>query len=219
MENPWSDICFESPYILQMDKRQILDFDSRQKSRAKLVFESIPEPFIGNPDTARIVLLLLNPGHSDQDPAAHRNMHFKAALLKNLRGEPQDYPFYPLNPAFAGNPTAKWWIPRVRELQQASGLNLKTLSERLLAIEWFPYHSRSSGLPTTQVCSSQEYTFQLARKMMDDRVVLRMRSANRWSIVDTRFQHVPTLKNPRCGYISRRNTGHDVFERLVRALG
>lgn len=88
MTNPWSEMSSEAPYVLEMDKGQIRDFDSRQKSHARLVLESIPEPFIGNPETARVVLLLLNPGHSDDDPDAHRNLQFKNALFRNLRGEP-----------------------------------------------------------------------------------------------------------------------------------
>ena len=219
MKNPWSDLCSEAPYILEMDNIQVREYDSRQLESAKLVFESIPEPFIGNPETAKVALLLLNPGHSHEDPEAHRHPALKEALFRNLKGEPQQYPFYPLNPALSWSPTAKWWIPRTRELKKAAGLTDLALSERLLAIEWFPYHSRSSGLPKTQLCKSQTYTFNLATKMRrDEKLVLRMRSVNHWSAVDPKFRDSPSLKNPRCGYITRRNTEEDLFERIVDAL-
>ena len=218
MTNPWSELRSEPPYVLEMDAREIRDYDSRQKNNAKLALDSVPEPFIGNPETATVVLLLLNPGHSPRDTEAHSDAPFKEALFRNLRGESQHYPFYPLNPAFASTPSAKWWIPRLRELKQEAGLTDAALSNKLLAIEWFPYHSRISGLPTKRVCESQDYTFRLAKKMFADRLVLRMRSVNHWSAVDSRFHDIPALKNPRCGHISRRNTQASLFDEIMKAL-
>jgi hypothetical protein len=69
----------------------------------------IPEPYIGNSETATPVLLQLNRGHDEKDTEAHSNEQFKKALFRNLRSEPQDYPFYPLNPAFKDSPSAKWF--------------------------------------------------------------------------------------------------------------
>ncbi len=218
MTNPWLKLCSEPPYVLEMDASEIQNYDSRQRNDAKLMLDSVPEPYIGNPETATLVLLLLNPGHSPRDSKSHSNAQFKEALFRNLRGEPQDYPFYPLNPAFSSTPSAEWWIPRLRELTQETGLTDAALSKKLIAIEWFPYHSRSSGLPTKRVCSSQDYTFGLAKKLFTDRLVLRMRSIKHWSGVDSRFQNIPALKNPRCGHISRRNTKAGLFEEIIKAL-
>jgi hypothetical protein len=130
----------------------------------------------------------------------------------------QDYPFYPLNPTLSWTPTARWWTPRLRDLKDASGLGSGEISERLLAIEWFPYHSKSPGLPRTLVCESQKYTFQLAKEMLASKLVIRMRSFNHWAPIDPRFSQVPCLKNPRCGYVSRRNTEAGLFDRIVKAL-
>jgi hypothetical protein len=66
-----------------------------------------------------------------------------------------DYPFYPLNPEFANKPTALWWRPRLQALQYATSLDDRALSERLIAIEWFPYHSRYAHLPINRICESQ----------------------------------------------------------------
>jgi hypothetical protein len=218
MTNPWSKLCTQTPYVLEMDASEIRDYDSRQRNEAKLALDSIPEPYIGNPATASLVLLLLNPGHSPKDAEAHSNPQFKEALFRNLRGEPQDYPFYPLNPAFSFTPSSKWWIPRLRELRQETGLTDAALSRKILAIEWFPYHSRNSGLPTKRVCRSQDYTFELAKEMLASRLVLRMRSVKHWTAVDSRFQNVPALNNPRCGHISRRNMTGGLFEEIIKSL-
>lgn len=207
MTNPWAELRPEPPYILPMDETQILEYDSRRHEGSKLGLDSIPEPFIGNPETAKVVLLLLNPGYSRKGSEAHRNPALKEELFRNLRGERGPYPFYPLNPALSWSPTAQWWVPRTRELRQATGLNDLMLSERLLAIEWFPYPSRSSGLPTRQLCNSQDYTFELAKRMLDTKFVVRTRSVNHWSKVDPRFRNIPSLNNPQCGFISPGNTG------------
>jgi hypothetical protein len=219
MINPWLKLTSESQYILEVDKKEVLAFAGRQKENAKLELNSIPEPFIGNPETARVVLLLLNPGHKKEDSEAHKKLDFKKALFQNLRGQAQPYPFYPLNPAFSCTPSAKWWTPRTRELKEASNLSMEVLSERLFAIEWFPYHSISSGLPTSLVCESQKYTVELVKKMIAKNVlIVRMRSVNHWSKVDERLRKVPALRNPRCSYISRRNAGAELFEMIVSAL-
>jgi len=218
MTNPWLELRSDPPYILPMDERQIREHNSRRHESSKLALESIPEPFIGNPETAKVVLLLLNPGHNQYESEAHRHPDLKEALFRNLRGEPRPYPFFPLNPSLSWSPTAKWWLPRTRELRESTGLDCLTLSEKLLAIEWFPYHSRNSGLPTRRLCESQKYTFELAKTMLATKFVVRMRSVNHWSAVDPRFRDIPSLKNPRSGYISRSNTEGNLFERIVEAL-
>ena len=44
----YADLCSEPPYVLEMDASEIQDYDSRQRNEAKLVLDSIPEPYIGN---------------------------------------------------------------------------------------------------------------------------------------------------------------------------
>ena len=219
MQNPWAELSPNGgTYLLDVDREQIKRYNSVQVEGAKLVLESVPEPFIGNPRLAKVVLLLLNPGHKPEDRDAHCDPVFKAALFRNLQQEAQDYPFYPLNPALSWTPSAKWCTQRLRDLKASSGLSSAELSGKLLAIEWFPYHSKSSGLPRTLVCESQKYTFQLAKEMLASKLVIRMRSINHWAQVDPMFSQVPCLKNPRCGYVSKRNTEAGLFDRIVKAL-
>lgn len=166
MINPWPQLPRERPYILEMDRECIDKFNASRhgaKESRTIVSDSLPEPFIGNPSLARIVLLGLNPGHSPFDAEAHLNEDFRNTMLRNLHHEPQECPFYPLNPKFDWTPTAKWWCPRIKKLLDATGLSDEQFAERLLVIEWFPYHSQRSGLPINRLCESQSYSF-LARK-------------------------------------------------------
>jgi hypothetical protein len=52
MTNPWLELRSEPPYVLEMDSGQIRQHDSQRHASGKLGLDSIPEPFIGNPETA-----------------------------------------------------------------------------------------------------------------------------------------------------------------------
>jgi hypothetical protein len=218
VQNPWPELPSKSPYILSIDCESIRRYNESYRGANGVNVESVPEPFIGDLRSARLVLLNLNPGDSDDDRKAHCDDAFKGAMLHNLRCELQEYPFYSLNPSFSWTGAGKWWRPRTLELQLAAGLDVATFAKRLFVIEWFPYHSRKSALRPKLLCESQKYSFQLAKEMLDKKLVVRMRAKKHWVGVDQRFGEVPSLKNPQCGYVSRGNTEGDLFERMVEAL-
>jgi hypothetical protein len=98
-------------------------------------------------------------------------------------------------------------------------LSLTAVAEKLLVIEWFPYHSKKSGLPSKRVCPSQDYSFRLAEDALDKNlIVVGMRSRKRWVNVDSRFGEVPFLSSPQNPTVSIRSTGKELFERLLEAL-
>jgi hypothetical protein len=220
MDNPWLSLdTHGSSYILDLDRDEIERHNERIRQPAKkIVLGSIPEPFIGNPKSARIVLLGLNPGHSEDDEATYRdNSDFRNSMFRNLRHESQEYPFYPLSPAFRKTGAGRWWYARTRQMRDLSGLNDHELANRLMVIEWFPYHSISFAIPSN-LCTSQNYSFQLAKQMLQDgRLVVLMRARKLWSEVDSRFGSVPCLKNHQCSYITKGNTG-EWFNRILETL-
>jgi hypothetical protein len=218
VENPWTELPGQSPYILDVDRSSIEAYNISHKDDSKIVVGSIPEPFIGNPKSARVVLLNLNPGHSEDDAIDHADCDFRGAMIRNLRHEPQDFPFYALNPKFKWTGCGKWWRARTRKLHEAD-LSWEAISNGLLVIEWFPYHSLTSDLPSKRLCPSQEYSFQLAKEMLAGKVlVVGMRSKRRWLNALPARQNVPFLKNPRNPYISPANTSADFFEQIVECL-
>ncbi len=222
IDNPWLKLLpSEGTNVLDMDREAIDSYnDSVRNPEAKVILASIPEPFIGNPESARVVLLNLNPGHSEKDEKDHRGAELQEAMLHNLRHESQEYPFYPLNPAFKGTGVEKWWSPILRKLQTESGLDTLTIARGLLVIEWFPYHSKKSALPAKLVCESQKYSFQLARNMLEKHsaVGVGMRSMDHWVKADRWFGSVPFLKNRQRPWISRGNMDEGLFDRIVEAL-
>jgi hypothetical protein len=222
MDNPWMELLpSEGSYVLDMDRKAIDRYnDSLRSPEAKVMLASIPEPFIGNPASARVVLLGLNPGHSLENEREHRGAELRKAMFHNLRHESQEYPFYPLNPAFKGVGAAEWWRPILSKLHEEPGLDASTIAGGLLVIEWFPYHSKKSALPVEPICESQRYSFQLARDMLEKHgaVGVGMRSMDHWMGADRWFGNVPFLKNRQRPWISRGNMDEGLFDRIVEAL-
>ena len=222
MDNPWMELLpSEGSYVLDMDRKAIDRYnDSLHNPEARVMLASIPEPFIGNPASARVVLLGLNPGHSLENEKEHRGAELQKAMFHNLHHEPQEYPFYPLNPAFKATGVAEWWRPILRKLHEEPGLDARTIARGLLVIEWFPYHSKKSALPAKLVCESQRYCFQLARDMLEKHgaVGVGMRSMDHWVSADRWFGKVPFLKNRQRPWISRDNMDGGLFDRIVQAL-
>jgi hypothetical protein len=216
--NPWIGLCSSNgSYILPEDSSQISEHNKLYGHLPTAVIEGlIPEPFIGNADSAKVILLGLNPGHSDDDAKNHQKPEFREALCKNLCGDYQNYPFYPLNPEFITTTGAgRWWDKRTRELQEECGLKL--VAERLMVIEWFPYHSKRFAPKLT--CHSQRYSFKLAKDLLGKKpIILRMRARKHWTHAVPALAAVPSLRNPQCGYLSKGNMDGDLFARVVKAI-
>src|SRR5580698_8416999 len=154
MRNVWLDLPQASPYVLEIDRKAVDEYNTKAKGATKINVGSIPEPFIGNPETATVILLNLNPGDVADDAIAHADPDFRAAMMSNLRHELQESPFYALNLKFVRTPCAKWWRQNLKELWENPNTNLTRarVAERLCVIEWFPYHSTKAGLANKPIC-------------------------------------------------------------------
>lgn len=179
----------------------------------------LPEPFIGDPETAKVVLLNLNPGFDDTVERTHNRSEIKDAIFRNLRQESREYPCYAFDPVFARTGVANYWCQYTQTLQKEVGLTDREFAQRLLVIEWFPYASISCGLPAGPFCKSQHYSFQLAKELLARGVeIIGTRSVQRWLKAGPEFSRVPFLKNKQRPWITRNNLDSGVFDRLVAAL-
>jgi hypothetical protein len=219
IENPWLKLPSDAPYVLEIDRKCIERYNEKKRSRARKIDTSlIPEPFIGNPRSAKLVLLNLNPGLAEDDAEAHTRPDLKAAMFLNLRHESQQYPFYPLNPQFEKTPCAKWWLRITGRLIQ--GLDVACVAEKLLVIEWFPYHSQESGLPKDRrVCESQQYSCQLVQEMRArGAFMVLLRSQENWAICDKHLSKLPLPNSRENPVISATNFGEKWFNQMRRSL-
>lgn len=146
----------------------------------------IPEPFVGAVTIAPVVVLQLNPGSDETNPASHADPDFRAALLKNLRHEPTKWPFYFLDPRFQkAHPGGRWWISKIRKL--AETVPIERLAQRLAVVEWFPYKSPRFRVGCT--VQSQQYGYFLVASAIDcGALIVASRSQSLWE------KSVPALR-------------------------
>src|SRR5262249_18254 len=99
MDNPWLSLPKNEPFVLADDHLMIQAFNTQASEHTFVQLELLPEPFLGNPHTAKVILLNLNPGFSPNDRASHHDdPYFVQTSRANLEQTQAEYPLYLLNP-------------------------------------------------------------------------------------------------------------------------
>lgn len=217
MRNPWLEINADPPYLLKNDLQEIDTFNQKyRKTDYEIQPELIPEPYIGN-FNSNIVLLNLNPGCSVENYKEHSEPIFKSILLKNLSNINQSFPFYYLNPELSHVRGAIWWSKMLRGLVERFGP--KNVSNNLLCVEFFPYHSKKYRHISRKL-ESQKFNFDLVHQAIHShRLIIIMRSKKIWEEAIpalTKYNKVFALKNPQNVCITKNNCpdGFPLIEEL-----
>jgi hypothetical protein len=217
--NPWLAVPLQADYVLPSDSDAIYKFNAKAREMCKVQLNVLPEPFIGRTG-APVVLLGLNPGFGDRDPAAHARPEFQTLLRNNYNHGRSAFPFYFLDPSLESQGRT-WWEKKLKWLLER--FKREELAWSILYVEYFPYHSRrfdhaSPALP------SQEYGFDLVRSAIcRGSVVVIMRSRKLWVSKVPELESYPlafTLKNPQTVTVSSGNfvncAGFDVVVSAIR---
>lgn len=214
--NPWLALPKEAPFVLPED-REILNLCGNKVDGLR--FDVLPDPFVGNLESAQVVLLALNPGfeQADLDVCMQSKLYVQQTLA-NLQSK-ADTPFFFFHEGLEFSGGNWWWSRKLRALSNA-GVTSHQLGERIMCIEYLPYHSvhykhLNRHLP------SQEYTFQLVRQAIrDDKVIIVMRSERIWLEAVPELTSYPymKIKNPQNPAISIANLGQGNFELLCSRL-
>jgi hypothetical protein len=159
-----SDDLNEKPFIhpndLEIIKEHTFSFNGFRKyfesvhwnSQTLFHTDLVPVPFAGNLGTAKIYILLLNPGFSPSNYIEEQNSQFKEALMANLFQSDaisDSFPFFYLDPRFLWTSGGQYWlkkfksyIPLLKEKNNCTELEaLSTISKKVAVIELYPYHS------------------------------------------------------------------------------
>lgn len=219
MSNPWRGLSEKLPYILECDREAVENFNQRvgEGSLYYIYSHQLPDPFLGAPN-APIVLLNLNPGFNPEDNHFHDEIDFIEANRKNLNHENQEYPFYALDPRFAGWSGYEWWGKKLKRLIEKVGS--EKLSRRIFCVEYFPYHSQNFGFNT--ILESQQYGFYLVRRAIKRKaIIIIMRSRKKWYEAVPELKNYPSafcLNNPQNVAISENNLPLGVFAKVIEVL-
>ncbi|NWJ48560.1 MAG: hypothetical protein HXX08_22100 [Chloroflexi bacterium] len=216
MNNPWTELPNDKPYILSGDRERIEQFNKIARTDHFIHDELFPEPFMGNPD-APIVLLNGNPGYSDIDLFWYQKPEFAQLTKGNLVHAPSDHSFYLLNPKAAGSGGYSWWTKKLRPVISCS--DQKTVANNIFCVEYFPYHSiRAANFQKYKRIPSQEYSFHLVEKAINrNALIILMRWEKPWLGTFPKLSNFYKLKNTRNVIISPRNCPGG-FEKIVEVL-
>jgi hypothetical protein len=216
MKNPWYQLPHTEPYILKEDFPSISTFNKRTDFNHAIQTNILPEPFLGNPTTAKVILLNLNPGFDDKDLSWHKQQEFVSENSKNLLHQ-SDPPFYLLNHKFKESGGFIWWYKHLKQFIDLLGLDV--VSRRFLCIEYFPYHSKQyKPMP---VIPSQGYTFFLVREAMKQQTpMIMMRGERLWLSAIPELSDYPynRLHSAQNVSISKRNLSEGIFDSIARIL-
>lgn len=204
MINPWLELPTSEPFALAEDLETILAFNKSASLDLCIHLELLPEPFIGDP-SAPIVVLALNPGFSPDDPRHHKTAQFIELSRRNLRFENERYPFFLLDPTLEA-PGRVWWEKKLSRLINAKGR--ETVAQKVLCVEYFPYHSRRFAHAKLQV-PSQAFSLQLIHSAIArEAIIVLLRSEKLWlkSIPElATYERLYRIKNPQNVVITRNN--------------
>lgn len=211
MQNPWINLPKNDPYILFEDQ-EAFETHGLSTQDFGLRLEVLPVPFIGSLNSAKIVLLGLNPGFSEDDlikPQEDFEENQKALTFSS------SIPFYCLNPLWQKNGGYVWWSKILKQLISIKGLSV--VQKETMCIQYFPYHSKSFvRVPFT--LPSQNFSFDLVREAIKKNlIIVVMRSKKLW------FEAVPELisypyievKNYRRPFLSRNNMRSEDFDKIL----
>ena len=173
--NPWHALPEAGDFVLPQERSFIEAYNATQtKSEDRVRLDIPPAPFVGSPETARVLLLTKTPPWDAKvisDYAEYPD--YAEAVRRNLVFANEDYPFYYLNPAFSETCGYQWWTSKLREVIEACQEKLgpeaafAALSKRIMTIAYFPYHvEKYAG--TVKDMPSQKFSFGLAGALARD---------------------------------------------------
>jgi hypothetical protein len=218
--NPWLTVPSVPPYWLPCDYERIRAYNAKHPNECYKVQDKVlPEPLIGKM-TAPVVLLNLNPGFDDRNTEEHARTEFQALIRNNYSQGEAAFPFYHLDPRFQSG-GRQWWEKKLSQLIDMRGR--EQVAQKILCIEYFPYHSWQFNHASLEV-SSQVFGFDLASSAIArNAVVVIMRSKARWLEKIPGLKGYPrafTLNSSQNVVVSRRNfpEAGEGFELVVSAI-
>lgn len=209
LENPWHNLPTEPPYILPEDAELI----QSHRNFSNLRLDAVPGQIIGGLDTAEVVFLLLNPGFNENDVTV--DIKLPGFIDDNQRNhiDPYNSPFLYFNKGYEVTGGYKWWTRILNPLIQ-EGITEATLRNKIIAIEYFPYHSKDwKDLPRIP---SQQFAFDLVREAINRNKVIIIRSPKRWVEAVPELAEYPymTFRSQLNVSVSPKNIGEENFNTI-----
>lgn len=215
--NPWLKVAKQKspPYLAKCDQDiKLADFYS-------LRVELLPQPYLGNALSAKVICLLLNPGCSETEDNIELNCQKLQKALRDNLGSSEPRLVY-LDDEFDWTSGGKWMRQKMLNPLSAYGVTRDDLNRNFAIIEYFPYHSKAFNVRLDEPLESQRYGFELVRQaIMNNAIVLLMRGKELWrkAVPELKeFGNCITPHSTRNVILSEKNLGKEQFAKVVAAL-
>lgn len=235
-ENPWRYLSAREPYVLREDWGAIEAYNQGNRTgrsqqlrpvapSEQVRLEIPPTPFIGNPNTARVVLLTVSPSWNDEKAAEYEsNPEYVKQVWQNLTFDNVEYPFCFLNPEFAETSASQWWTAYLKDLIEAcdektEGRGLEAVAHGVFAVSFFPYHVNNfKGGITNLRC--QKFAQNLVNNFRAEEVPIVITSgAPEWTAALPKLKdYASKTRNSQKATLGRTNLPADVFDTIVESL-
>ena len=176
--NPWADLPVEAPFVLPMDRQAIKAWNARVSPKVRIRTDLLPDPPLGDPLTASVVVLALNPSLEDSSVDEHQDPGFQVKLRQQLVAP--DGLFW-LREDVAGTTGGQWWRRKLAPLIDATSLD--AVGRSVAVAHLHQYHSKSSS-PLLKPPSGR-HNLELVRKAIPRGVpVIALTGVARWRAAD-----------------------------------
>jgi hypothetical protein len=214
-KSPWHNLPEIADYILPDDWACI----KHHPHFSNLHLDTLPGQFAGGLDTAEVIFLALNPGSRESDVTVNLKLLKFLEANRNNHNNPYGSPFYYLDDGFEETGVYKWWAKILNALLQAD-VTKTSLNDRIMLINYFPYHSVTDPNIKTRI-PSQQFAFDLVQEAIDrKKTIVIMRSKKLWcnavpGLATYKYMLVKNLRRP---FISPGNLGEENFNIILSKL-
>lgn len=215
--NPWPEVAKQKnpPYLAKCDREiKLADFYN-------LRVELLPQPYLGNVGSAKVICLLLNPGCSGTEDNVELDCQRLQKALRDNLGSSESRLVY-LDDEFDWTSGGKWMRQKILNPLSAYGVTRDDLNRNFAVVEYFPYHSKAFNVRLDEPLRSQRYGFELVRQaIMNNAIVLLMRGKELWHKAVPELQGSSNCITPhstRNVILSEKNLGKEQFAKVVAAL-
>lgn len=208
IKNPWLKLPKQAPFILEEDAK-ILKKYARKHG---LDTSRLPEPFNGKWN-APLVFLNLNPSTGTNDNTSQVKGSFAKAVRNNLNQSPAvKYPFYYLNPKLEKHEGAEWWKRKLKEIVKQSP-DLKKLSKKILAVEFFPYPSKKwFSIGKNKLAGDDFRDWLVKNAIKGEADIIIMKGAKRW------LDSIPELKDYKRTFVLSNGQNSNIRTETLRHI-
>lgn len=177
-------------------EKYVDDINEIKKAPHKFHLNLLPIPYMGNLETAKIFILMANPGLAASDyKAEFQDADYPNDLIKNLHQKADsDFPYVSINPKYCWHGGFEYWDAKFKDIigfiQKEYKLSyvdaLSFFSQNVAALELIPYHSKQSnylpGLESTKLIKNYVTGVLLPRARTGKILIVVTRNIRAWGL-------------------------------------